>query len=737
MKTYIRTSLTDHSNLLRNIRYASGDIRKTVIIIFHELSLRNRFGPSLDTIHRTHYEIWDITKQILDDIDRIKKGKENILITSGSANLTQDSFELDAAKWTEILSLTETDTSEPNPPTPKHGSGDKEINLRRLLQFNDDGKCTNAYKLLTRTDILKISYNSIKSKPGNMVRGVDRETLNSIPIKWFEDTSKSLVSETFKFRPSRRVYIPKPNGKKRPLGISSPRDKIVQQAMRMVMESMLDKMYDSNSHGFRPSRGCHSALSEVRKWTGVPWLLEGDIKGFFDNIDHHVLARLITRHFSEPKLIHLYWKLVKAGYVEFDQGKKISTYPNKGVPQGGIISPLLSNLVLHEFDKYMRELISQRMKENANIPKDRPNRIYNCLSSRIRRLREKLKTTDAIKSTKKDLKRAIKERNKLRSTLPNPLYIQYTYTRYADDWLVGVWGPKQVVKNLKQKIWDFLSGLKLELSLEKTLITNTRTDKAKFLGVMIHRRKGYHITKINTRRKSRIAASTVIMNAPLRILIDKLMKNKFIKVKNDKLTPLIIPDLTPLPVKDLILHYRSILTGIMNYYSFVDNRSSLYRIYKLIKGSLTKTICYKEKLSLKEFTRSYGRDIKLSIQKTDGSVAYLDFSQPSLTKNPMNFLTKHLADPLEHRTWKITKLDPLNQPCSNCGSREKIEMHHIKHIKTLNVKLNSFDKMVATINRKQVPICRDCHTKVHKGTYFGFSLKHFKYNKWNGKPKWS
>lgn len=161
--------------------------------------------------------------------------------------------------------------------------------------------------------------------------------------------------------------------------------------------------------------------------------MEGDIKGFFDNIDHHVLAKLITRHFSEPKLIHLYWKLVKAGYVEFAAGKRNSTYPNKGVPQGGIISPLLSNLVLHEFDVYMRKLITQRMEESSNIRREVVNRIYNTLTARIRRLREKLSSPETRTNTRRELKRNIKERNKHRSTLLNPLYIKYTYVRYADD----------------------------------------------------------------------------------------------------------------------------------------------------------------------------------------------------------------------------------------------------------------------------------------------------------------
>lgn len=174
------------------------------------------------------------------------------------------------------------------------------------MLYDADGKCTNAFQIMSEPSLLRDAYESIKRKPGNMTRGSDRETLDGITMEWFEETARELRAESLSPRPARRVMIPKANGKERPLGISSPRDKIVQQAMRIVMEIVLEPKFAETSHGFRPRRGCHTALKEIRGWAGVPWLLEGDIRSFFDDIDHHVLESLLSKHFKEARLFHLY-----------------------------------------------------------------------------------------------------------------------------------------------------------------------------------------------------------------------------------------------------------------------------------------------------------------------------------------------------------------------------------------------------------------------------------------------
>jgi retron-type reverse transcriptase len=225
------------------------------------------------------------------------------------------------------------------------------LRLRQLLRYDYKNLvCINAFQVIYNPEILKLAYESIKSNPGNMVRGTDKKTLDGLSEQWFKKTSEDLQRESYRPIPARRIYIPKANGKKRPLGISSPRDKIVQQAMKMVMEEVLEPTFHTSAHGFRPHKGCHSALKTIRGWKGVAWFLEGDIKSFFDSIDHHTLEKLIKKHlhFKESRLTNLYWKMVRAGYIEWDTNRRkfVSTEMEMGVPLSFMLDRPVQ--VLHE-----------------------------------------------------------------------------------------------------------------------------------------------------------------------------------------------------------------------------------------------------------------------------------------------------------------------------------------------------------------------------------------------------
>lgn len=578
-----------------------------------------------------------------------------------------------------------------------------------------------------------LSYNSIKSNPGDMVAGVDDTNLDGMNTKWFQETNRQLLNESWQPNPSRRVYIPKPNGKMRPLGISSPRDKIIQFAMKMVLETILEPKFSNLSHGFRPKRGCHTALREVRDWKGVTWFIEGDIKNFFPTIDHQILEGLINKHFADKRLINLYWKFVRAGYVEWDSNRPTFVSTDLRVPQGGIISPILSNLVLHELDVYIEEVIKSINNNCKGIKPQITNPEYHRLTMRIKRLKKKI-LEKAIrgkirKEEAQELRTYQKQRRLLKSIIPNPEFIRIKYVRYADDWLMGIWGKKEVAKILKEKISEILANMNLELSDEKTLITNARTSRAKFLGTFIKKmasNTGTQYIKDKNGESRKIASGNLWMTAPVLELVKKLEDKGFLKRKDNKWIPKTIGTFTALPIPDMIMRYNAIANGIINYYSFADNRRYLNKIVWILKGSLQKTISRKLKINNKSFISRFGKDISFNVVNKNKENKRIFFTQPDYTRRPMLFLgaTKFL-DPIQPLFYKISTIMPFGLACSNCGSTNGIEMHHVKHIKTVNVNLNSFDKMMAKINRKQVPLCRECHMQVHNGEYQGKSIKHY------------
>lgn len=610
--------------------------------------------------------------------------------------------------------------------------------LGELVTYNSKGKCNNGYDLLCQIKVLQSAYMKIKSQPGNMTPGSDKETLDGISEEWFENTSQNLVKEQFSFRPTRRVYIPKANGKMRPLGVASPRDKIVQEAFRAILEEVLEKKFSPRSHGFRPTRGCHSALAEIRYWNGVKWYIEGDIKAFFYSIDFHIMENLLRKHFDDQRLIDLFWKMVRAGYVEFGENKSSII----GVPQGGIASPILSNLVLNELDLYIDKLIQQRLRveKNDGRPHTLRNPAYYKFDNRIqtiskieKRLRSKGERVDQALIIERD--ELVKQRAETPSTVPNGDLAKFYYVRYADDWLIGVAGSVEFAEKLKADIAAYLKEvLKLELSLEKTHITNASKKKAYFLGTEIQRTssvKGEIKRFTNSKGHSqRVPTTSTILTAPINEIVKKFTSKGVVKWNSkemvaDNLEPLPILKWVNLPIRDIILRYRMILNGLLNYYSFVKNKPNLIIIYWILRVSLAKTLATKLKLgTVRKVYLKFGINIQYNIPSTDKCI---DFAKPNLEAQTQNFKgNTDFTDNLRVIDWKLRTINFFNYVCASCGSSENLQVHHLKHIKTIDANLNTFDKQMAAINRKQITLCSKCHHKVHIGKYDGMTLKELK-----------
>lgn len=357
------------------------------------------------------------------------------------------------------------------------------LNSLKSKAGNEGYHYERLYRNLYNEEFYLLAYQNIYASEGNMTAGADGKTIDGMGMDRIRKLIEKVKDHSYQPNPARRTYIEKKNGKKRPLGIPSFDDKLVQEVVRLILESIYEPTFSNLSHGFRPNRSCHTALQQIQgTFTGVKWFIEGDICGFFDNIDHTVLINILRRRIHDEYFIALLWKFLKAGYME--DWTFHNTY--SGTPQGSIISPIMSNVYLNELDRYMEIY----MKEFECGKKRQKSEEYARWEQKLKYLRYKLYAKDKwADMTAEERKTANDRIHAIRSEMmkceySNPQdsgYRRLFYVRYADDWLCGVTGSKQDAEEIKADIKQFLSEtLKLELSEEKTLITNAR-DTARFL----------------------------------------------------------------------------------------------------------------------------------------------------------------------------------------------------------------------------------------------------------------
>lgn len=496
------------------------------------------------------------------------------------------------------------------------------INVLNSLQQHSSEKSytyERLYRNLYNRDFYLLAYQNIYASEGNMTKGTDGKTIDAMSLERIDKLIESLKSEKYQPNPSRRTYIPKKNGKMRPLGIPSFDDKLIQEIIRMILQAIYEGYFEKSSHGFRPNKSCHTALNSIQKsFTGIKWFIEGDIKGFFDNIDHKIMIGILSKRIKDEKFLRLINKFLKVGYMEEWQYK--NTY--SGTPQGGIISPILANIYLDEFDKYMQELKSKFDKGKCR--KKLPQAIK--LQSHIQRLRKKLnERTD--ENQRQEILQKIKEIQKQKYQTPHtdPMdsdFKRLQYVRYADDFIVGIIGSKEDAKSLKSKIKEYLeNSLKLELSEEKTLITNS-SDKAKFLGYEIYVRKTNVVTTNKKGIKSRNLNGTVCLSVSMKTIRDKLLEYKAMSIETtvygkENFKPKSRYYLKNNDDLEILEQYNNEIRGFRNYYSLANNSSIVNSFGYIMQYSMFKTFATKYRTSVRRITQ------KLRIGKGFG-VRYKD-----------------------------------------------------------------------------------------------------------------
>jgi len=585
-------------------------------------------------------------------------------------------------------------------------------NLSRNSKKNQGEVFTRLYRYMLRPDLYYLAYKNLYVNNGASTKGVDDDTADSFSEEKVQNIIKSLSDGSYLSSPARRTYRKKPNGKMRPLGIPTFTDKLVQEVLRMILEAVYEPIFLDCSCGFRPERSCHTALTQISKgFNGIRWFIEGDIKGCFDNIDHHVLIGLINSKIKDTRLIQLIWKFLKAGYIE--DWKYHTT--NSGTPQGGIVSPILANIYLHELDKFVLKLADE-----FNKPADRAHTIeYDRLAGKIARLNPKIKAASG-----EERNALIASKTALRSQLRKTPCKSQTdnvikYVRYADDFIIGVNGSKEDCVRIKRELSEFVAKvLRMELSDEKTLITHSN-EYARFLGYDVRVRRDSQTKRRSDGVIMRTLNQTVELNVPLE---DKVMKSLFsnnvIRQKpNGDILPKARVSLYRCTDLEIVTVYNAELQGICNYYSMASNFSKLNYFAYLMEYSCLKTLAGKHKSHVHKIRDKYkdGKG-KWGIPyetKTEKKRCYFaDYRKCKDAKHPADIIgNKAIQMAYSHTTFE-SRLKAKRCELCDTTSAEHYEIHHVHKLKDLKGK-QPWERLMLAKRRKTMVLCRECHKKLH------------------------
>ena len=592
--------------------------------------------------------------------------------------------------------------------------------LNSLNEHSKDSsyKFERLYRILFNEELFYVAYQKIASNGGSTTKGSDGRSIDEMSLARIETLIASLKDESYQPHPSRRVHIPKKNGKTRPLGIPAFEDKLVQEVVRMILEAIYEGHFETTSHGFRPKRSCHTALLHIQKtFSGAKWFIEGDIKGFFDNIDHDVLVGILRERISDDRFIRLIRKFLKAGYVE--DWTFHNTY--SGMPQGGIVSPILANIYLDKLDKYVKEYIRHFDMGTKRRPGKESNDLANERKRTVRKLKKVKDGTE-----KAALVARLKAIEQERAAFPSGdemdgSYRRLKYIRYADDFILGVIGSKEDALRIKEDIKSFLSeSLALELSEEKTLITHTGKS-AKFLGYEITVTRNNHQRRDVQGRLRRTYGKRVRLNVSMATLRDKLLEYGAmeIKLRNGKeiWKPKCRSGLIFNDDLEILDRYNRETVGFCNYYLIANNCVVLHNFRYIMEYSMYKTFAGKYRSTVRKINKKYRLNKLFTVKyEQKGVIKSRTFYKTSFKRRTTAFNGSCDIEPYSIADVSRTNLtDRLKaEKCELCGATGKLIMHHVRNLKDLKGK-ESWKRLMSARRRKTIALCPSCHRLRHLG----------------------
>ena len=564
--------------------------------------------------------------------------------------------------------------------------------------------CDELYRQLFNPQLYLLAYGRIYSNKGAMTPGVDAETADGMTLGKIEAIIDALRQERYRFKPVRRFYILKKDGKQRPLGLPSWSDKLVGEVIRLLLEAYYEPQFSGHSHGYRPGRGCHTALGEVaRTWTGTTWLIEGDISRCFDQLDHSVMLATLGEKIHDRRLLRLVGQMLAAGYLEdWVWGATLS-----GAPQGGVLCPCLSNIYLDRLDWFVETVL---MPEYTRGVRRKRSPEHGRITAAIGRARKRGDHV-AVRALRKQQRR-------LPGLDPNdPDYRRLRYVRYADDILLGFTGPRSEAEEIKRRLAQFLrEELALELSETKTLITHARTGAARFLGYEIAVQ--HNDRKITAGRRS--VNGGIWLRVPREVIAAKCARY----MQRGK--PERRPELMNEQDHTIISHYGAEYRGIVQYYLLAGDVYRLSRLHWVMLTSLLKTLARKHDSTVTKMARRYAATIQTPhgprkcmqaiVDRGEGTKPLVATFGGIPLKRQKNAVLRDSVPvrATSRRKELIHRL--LAGQCEICGQAEKVRVHQIRKLADLDnpgQPQPEWAQIMVKRRRKTLVVCEHCYASIH------------------------
>jgi group II intron reverse transcriptase/maturase len=570
--------------------------------------------------------------------------------------------------------------------------------------------CEELFRQMFNPQLYLLAYGRIYANKGAMTPGTTPETADGMSLRKIGRIIEAMRHERYRFRPVRRVHIPKKNGKTRPLGMPTWSGKLVGEVVRLLLEAYYEPTFSGRSHGFRPGRGCHTALREVvNTWTGTTWFVEGDIADCFGSFDHDVMVGILSEKIHDNRFLRLLRNMLTAGYLEdWRWGATLS-----GVPQGGIASPVLSNIYLHKLDEFVDKTLVPEYTRGGLRAK---NPEYRKVEQAI--------VTARRKGDRAQVRALYRRLHSLPSQDPrDPGYRRLRYCRYADDTLLGFAGPKAEAEQIRERLAQFLrDDLKLELSPDKTLITHARTQRARFLGYEVSvASRGYRTRRpdASDKRNRRSLNGTIVLHVPPPVVKAKAAPY-LSRGKPARRNPMVSDS-----DYNIVARYGAEYRGIVQYYLLAGDVFRLHRLRWVMETSMLKTLASKHRSTVTKMAARHKAKImtpyglrtcfEARVERADRKPLVATFGGIPLKRQKQAVLTDRLhAGPVYPNRQLVDRL--LKGRCELCDRTDNIAVHHVRALADLNrpgQPQPEWAAVMAKIRRKSLVVCGDCHDTIH------------------------